>query len=253
MRLSILLLRLVNFSPKLQLKFRVIYRSLFIKRTRPKFLSDLAPSSEFNLALSKSKSQIFQDVFVLNALNYKQNGFFIDIGSTDGKSISNTYILEKYFDWSGLLVEPNKYWIESLKKNRKSSICTDAVFSKSNMTLKFIDSYFPELSSLDHDSLEIYSFPKLIRETHQVNTISILDLFIKYLVPKEIDYLSIDIEGLEFQVLKDFDFNLYNIKIITCEHNSSKNKELISELLTNNGYKETFIHESNFESWYLKL
>lgn len=251
--MSVFILKLTSFSPKLQLKLRIIFRWLFIKRKVPNFLSNIDSTSELKFACSKSKSQIFQDVFVLNTLNFKRKGFFVDIGATDGKSINNTYILEKYYDWKGLLVEPNKYWINALKKNRKSPICTEAIYSHSNMKLKFIDSYFPELSSLDHESLNLNTSPKLIRESYEVNTITLFDLFEKFSVPKEIDYLSLDIEGLELDVLKDFNFNLYYIKIITCEHNNSINKELISNLLTSYGYKETWVHESDFESWYLKL
>ena len=58
----------------------------------------------------------------------------------------------------------------------------------------------------------------------------------KYNAPKKIDYLSIDTEGSEFDILKNFDFNKYEIKVITCEHNFTNSKEKIISFLTSIGY-----------------
>lgn len=49
-------------------------------------------------------SQAWQDEFCANILNFKRNGFFIDIGSTDGKSQSNSYFFESELDWKGICV-----------------------------------------------------------------------------------------------------------------------------------------------------
>ena len=46
-----------------------------------------------------SYSQIGQDLEVLKFYNFKENGFFIEIGASDGISLSNTYLLEKNFNW----------------------------------------------------------------------------------------------------------------------------------------------------------
>ena len=54
-----------------------------------------------------STSQFGQDLQVLSFYNGKRDGFFVDIGAYDGKYISNTYMLEKNFDWKGICVEPN--------------------------------------------------------------------------------------------------------------------------------------------------
>ena len=52
-----------------------------------------------------SKSQIYQDILAVT-LNKVQKNYFIEFGAGDGKKFSNTYILEKNFGWTGLLVEP---------------------------------------------------------------------------------------------------------------------------------------------------
>ena len=62
---------------------------------------------------SQSQSQILQDLFVLICLNQKKRGYFVEVGVGDGKYLSNTYLLEKFYGWEGVLAEPNNY----LQKN----------------------------------------------------------------------------------------------------------------------------------------
>ena len=62
----------------------------------------------------------------------------------------------------------------------------------------------------------------------------------KYNAPKNIDYLSIDTEGSEYEILKTFDFDKYNSKVITCEHNYTPARNKIYSLLSANGYQRKF-------------
>ena len=82
--------------------------------------------------------------------------------------------------------------------------------------------------------------------------------FVKYLLiqncaPSFIDYLSIDTEGSEFDILSTVDFNKFSFGIITVEHNFSANREKIYRLLTENGYRREFEVISNFDDWYVKI
>ena len=57
-------------------------------------------------------SQARQDECVLSLLRNQTNGYFIDLASNDATILSNTYSLERYFDWNGLCIEPNPiYWV----------------------------------------------------------------------------------------------------------------------------------------------
>jgi hypothetical protein len=58
------------------------------------------------LFLRDSKSQLGQDIFALFTSNFKTGGTFLEIGAADGITLSNSYILEKYFGWTGVLCEP---------------------------------------------------------------------------------------------------------------------------------------------------
>ena len=107
------------------------------------------PESKIYLEnLRFSKSQFKQDLFVLNELGFKKDGFFVEFGACDGISMSNTYLLEKKFNWNGILSEPAKKFHTSLKKNRTSSIEKKCVWKKSNIDLDFNETEIGGLSTL---------------------------------------------------------------------------------------------------------
>ena len=86
------------------------------------------------------KGQIFQDRFVLSMLNYKNNGYFIEIGSNDPIRHNNTYILENNFNWKGIMIEYDKKWYE-LYKNIKCNP-PDGVLCKTHFGIPYLSIYF---------------------------------------------------------------------------------------------------------------
>src|SRR6056297_216441 len=66
--------------------------------------------SDFIENLNFSKSQLRQDLFVLSELGFKQHGFFVEFGATNGIDLSNTYLMEARFGWNGILAEPARLW-----------------------------------------------------------------------------------------------------------------------------------------------
>jgi FkbM family methyltransferase len=201
-----------------------------------------------------SKSQLRQDLFVLNHTNFKLNGYFVEFGATDGKQFSNTFLLEKKFNWKGILAEPAKTWHTELRKNRPNAIIeTKCVWKTSGEKLQFAETVIPELSSID----EIQNQDEHLKERrssklYKVETISLQDMLESREAPFEIDYLSIDTEGSEFEILSSFDFSKFDIKIITCEHNYTENRIRIHDLLTRNGYHRVMQEISLFDDWYVK-
>ncbi|MFM8245210.1 MAG: FkbM family methyltransferase, partial [Candidatus Fonsibacter sp.] len=81
--------------------------------------------------------------------------------------------------------------------------------------------------------------------------ISLEDVLKKFNAPLYIDYLSVDTEGSEFEILKNFNFSMFTFKIITCEHNFTKNRQKIFNLLSQKGYVRKFKNLSQFDDWYI--
>ena len=207
----------------------------------------------------KSQSQVSQDLFVFYFSKNQKKGFFIEIGACDGFNLSNTYMLEKA-GWSGIICEPSKYWHLRIKK-RDCMISKKAVFSESGTKIKF-DEFptSPELSGfnkyLDNDdNKEIRSkgYKSEAFQTYDVETITLNDLIAENTDKKSIDYISIDTEGSEYEIIKNFDFNKYAVEIFTIEHNYIKEKrDKIYDLLTKNNYARIFDNLSHWDDWYIK-
>jgi len=221
----------------------------FLKSLRLKDLLRVLP------LMRASTSQLKQDLFALIETDFKRGGFFVEFGATDGVSLSNTYLLEKRFSWSGLLVEPARHWHEQLCANRpKSSIEQLCVWSKSDEVLGFNEASDKELSTIQQfASNHPHGTSRTSERRYEVKTISLLDLLRKHNCPRNIDYLSIDTEGSEYEILKAFDFSKYRFSVITIEHNYTSNRESIFALLTKNGYERRYEDASAFDDWYTKI
>jgi hypothetical protein len=76
---------------------------------------------------ASSKSQCRQDLFCMIANDWKRKGFFVEFGAVDGVDGSNTFSLEKKFDWNGVLAEPNPTYHSVLKQNRSCRISQAAI------------------------------------------------------------------------------------------------------------------------------
>ena len=89
--------------------------------------------------------------------------------------------------------------------------------------------------------------------TVEVETISLNDLIEKNTSNKNIDYISIDTEGSEYEILKNFDFKKYSVEIFTVEHNFiEKKRKAIFDLLNSNNYLRVFTDISQWDDWYIK-
>ena len=201
-----------------------------------------------------SKSQNKQDIFVLSETGFKRNGFFVEFGATDGVALSNTYLLENRFDWRGIVAEPLKSKYSELIKNRTCHVEDLCVWSESGKVLEFNEAPNSDLSTIkEFSSSDLHSESRRGGNIFNVKTISLFDLLEKYNAPRSIDYLSIDTEGSEFEILKNFDFEKYAFKVITCEHNHGDMRDKIYTLLTNAGYVRKYVNLSQQDDWYVRI
>ena len=199
---------------------------------------------------SLSRSQLGQDLWVLEKLSWKKGGFFVEFGATDGVLLSNSWLLEKYFEWGGICAEPNPGLFERLQKNRCCTLSPACIYSKSGETMNFVlaDAFggIEDLGKADHHSTKRDAYAAL-GHVMQVKTTSLFDLLRQNEAPEIIDYLSIDTEGSELAILEGFDWESYQFRCITVEHNYTDDRESIRNLLETKGYER---QEAQWDDWY---
>jgi len=201
-------------------------------------------------------SQLKQDIFVLNFKDFKNSGYFVEIGAHDGIYLSNTLLLERKYSWKGILSEPVKSFQTKLKENRNCLIDNRAVYKESNLKVEFKELVDDKaLSGIVHTFLKdnhTKKRNKSLNENYFVDTISLVDLLDFYQAPDVIDYISIDTEGSEFDILSTFNFDKYAVNIFTIEHNYIEEKRnKIYELLTSKNYKRILTDISQWDDWYI--
>jgi FkbM family methyltransferase len=202
---------------------------------------------------SHAKSQLGQELFVLHQTQYKRAGYFVEFGATNGLALSNTFFLEKEFEWTGILAEPARVWHKDLIANRSAHIEKKCVWSTSDQKILFNETFSPEISTIeDFSELDTLSNYRKAGKKYEVDTISLNDLLEKFNAPVSMDYLSIDTEGSEFEILSTLDFEKYQFRVITVEHNYTERRQDIFELLFKNGYERVFENVSEFDDWYVR-
>ncbi len=174
----------------------------------------------------KYTSQAGQDKMIKkNFFDGKKNGFFIEIGAYDGISGSNCYHFERFLNWDGIAIEPSNIQFEKLKKNRKCKVLNNAI-SDEVKEVEFIEvtEGLTQMSGINDSSFE-RNF-KIIsnNQASKTDSIKLKTITFDEIVPKnkDIDYLSIDIEGGEMNLLKSIDFKTNSIKVISVENNIPK-------------------------------
>ena len=219
------------------------------------FLSGFVVDAKLPDLMKESQSQFFQDLVALHYSSYKRNGYFIEIGAGDGKDGSNTYLLEKNFNWSGIVAEPNKSQFNTIIAHRNCHFSDRIVFSESNLNLLFNETLQPYLSTIEEFSKSDGHASQRIEsnsvQKYNVKTISLMDLLEFYQTPKTIDYLSLDTEGSEYHILSSFNFDIYKIRMISVEHNFTENRSKIFKLLSANNYIRIHENVSNVDDWYI--
>jgi hypothetical protein len=81
------------------------------------------------------------------------------------------------------------------------------------------------------------------------STVTLHDLLLQMRAPRDIDYISIDTEGSEFEILINFPFDEWRVRAFTIEHNFGRQRERIRELMVANGYSVT---DAQWDDWFWK-
>jgi FkbM family methyltransferase len=197
-------------------------------------------------------SQSKQDLLALFCLGESPK-YFVEFGACDGVYLSNTFMLEKYYKWDGLLVEPSEHYFKVLSQVRSSKVDNSCISDTSGLLIEFLDiDNLHGLSGIDryaHDDNHS-DLRKLFGNRYLVETLSLNDLLDKHNCPNHIDYISIDTEGSEYIILNSYDFSR-TFDLITVEHNNTYQEGLINDLLSGKGYVQIMPEESKWDSWFV--
>lgn len=204
--------------------------------------------------LSESRAQFRQDIFALAESGFKRGGYFVEFGATDGITGSNSFLLESQFGWSGVVAEPALRFHADLAKNRTCVRDVRAVWAQSGQELSFKEAKIGALSTFRHlEGKDQYRRLRKRGKVYPVQTVSLLDLLDQNRAPREIDYLSVDTEGSELEILQAFDFSKYQFRSITVEHNFGPNRQKIFACLKDAGYHRVHDDISGVDDWYIPL
>jgi FkbM family methyltransferase len=168
-----------------------------------------------------------QDIFVADLLGHPRDGVFVDIGANDGVTISNTLYFEKELGWSGLAVEPIPSACAKLRANRRCHVL-NACISDREGTAEFleIDGRAGMLSGLVHkyDKQHLRRIDRTLKRlgggkrTIKVECIRFAAALSRYHITR-VDFLSLDTEGGELDILQDIDFSAIPVRAISVENN----------------------------------
>jgi FkbM family methyltransferase len=183
-------------------------------------------------------SQIGQDRWVKSVLNNKRDGYFVELGACDGLHLSNTLYFERNLNWNGICIEPSDAFYKDLSINRKCNVSNCLISSYEGETVDF--SHCGAVSGILDEHTGIFTTKDSVVKKTTTTLASVLDQFN---APEIIDYLSLDVEGQEYNILRTFPFDKYKFRCITVEHNAphvGNTLQLkIRDILTRNGY--TFV------------
>lgn len=173
-------------------------------------------------------SQYGQDKFVSHTLlNGMQHGTFIEIGANDGITYSNTCYMERKLNWNGIAIEPLPKSYEQLKKNRTCTTIQGCVSNqKGQVEFLAIEGYAEMLSGIidKYDKKHTKRIKKELNKYGGEKEVISVDCYTMNEIAEEhgisrVDYMSIDTEGGEFEILKSIDFKKLNVQILSVENN----------------------------------
>ena len=200
-----------TFIYKLYLYYQLLFRyKLFYKR--------------------KNYSQFDEDLFIANFFSNKKNGKFVDLGAFHPIRYNNTHLLYKK-GWSGTNIDLNPVAIDmfNIARNKDINIC--ALMSEKSDVEKTV--YYEHNFSAVNSLILTKGLKKVLKKEMTMKTKTFDDL-----VDHEFDFLNIDLEGHDYEVLKNIDLKKYVPKLICIEIlENSNDKEKIFSYMKEHNFK----------------
>ena len=167
------------------------------------------------------QDKIIKEFFFRDFDQSTSSGYFVEIGAYDGVTGSNCYHFEKFCNWEGVAIEPSFLQFQKLTKNRRCKVINKAI-DKYERDIEFIE-VLEGYTQMSYIQNKIYNnSEEVLKKDHRTKTKNQkikTTLFNNIIEIKEINYLSIDTEGNELDILQSIDFDKFNIKVISVENN----------------------------------
>jgi FkbM family methyltransferase len=215
----------------------------------------IRPNIDYSQIRANAKSQIGQDMWVAFSSGFKERGTFMEIGAADGINLSNTYMLEQCFNWTGVCIEPARIWHTNFRTARNCLLETRCCSSTDNLKINFFESQQPLLSTATkYRFVDTHAHERAKGVEYTVQSVSLNTLFQKYFPAGHVNYLSIDTEGSEEEILSTFDFSKYSFDFASIEIGFDDGKrKRIQALLVSNGYRKVWSEISEFDDFYERV
>ena len=176
---------------------------------------------------SPSRAQFGQDLWALEYHNHKRDGTYLEIGVHDGESGNNTVLMDQEYGWSGVCIDPFMDHMEDRSCQKfyvaLGSEPGEADFRYGDNGEHSVLAGLDKFASTDDNKMWKDKVGGFEMKKVQVRTPE--DVFAEANLPSTIDYMSLDVEGAEMDILKSFPFDKYCVKYATIETNNDKDKE----------------------------
>jgi FkbM family methyltransferase len=205
----------------------------------------------------RGRADLRQDVLALAVHDFRTHGYFVEFGAMDGVQYSNTWLLETQYHWTGVVAEPARCWHTALQANRQCRQDFRAVTGRTGQHLEFKETQVQlGLSGLvdffDPHEMHTRRRRASAGDTYQVESVSLTDLLLQHDAPRQIDYISMDTEGSESDILDGFDFDQWQVGLWTIEHNRVPHaRDRIHDIMTRHGYQRILPELSTIDDWYV--
>ena len=191
------------------------------------------------------------DLKLIDSIAPNRNGFYVELGANNGISQSNTFKLQKIYNWSGLLIEPSPIRFAECVANRsfenkpqiRCAACVPFDYAEKFVEIDYVDLMsvakgldVTDMNASAHADLGEQFLDLALRHTYGALARTLTSILDEVNAPLSFDLLSLDVEGNEHAVLKGLDFNRYQPRWILVE--VRQDDSLIPCLLESNGYIE---------------
>ncbi len=177
-----------------------------------------------------SFSQFGEDSLVWQFFNQRKDGFFVEVGANDPRNLSQTYLLEQQ-GWRGILVEPLSDCCEQLRAHRPKSQVFQAACGapeQRGQALLHVNQQGSKLTDLQVRGVAV--------EGHEEVRVMTLDEILETAGNPKIDFLSIDVEGFEIQVMQGFSLERHRPALMLVEDNYA-NRLKVHHHIKGRGYR----------------